>query len=61
MSPYGRQDENDQYVKNDDNQATRDDCKSPTPSNSPFFKNESITPEDNQRNYFDQIKQSHLR
>uniref|UniRef100_T1GSG3 Homeobox protein cut-like n=1 Tax=Megaselia scalaris TaxID=36166 RepID=T1GSG3_MEGSC len=48
MSPYGRQDENDQYLKCDDTQGTRDDCKSPTltPSSSPIFKNDSASPED---------------
>lgn len=63
MSPYGRQDETDQYSKSDDVQMSRDDCKSPTntPSNSPFFKNDSVTPEDISKSYIEQIKNPHLR
>lgn len=63
MSPYGRQDENDQYLKCDDTQGTRDDCKSPTltPSSSPIFKNDSASPEDVPRSFLDQVKHSQFR
>lgn len=63
MSPFGRQDENDQYSKNDDIQMSREACKSPshTPSNSPFFKNDSVTPEEISKGFMDQVKNPHLR